>query len=603
MTRNVNHLEYANNVSSTILDAPLTAGATTINVGDGTGFAPSTANRRMVATIDDGTSVEIVYISAVATNALTVTRGEESTTPTEFVAGTAIEVRVTAGLLTQIDSYADHTTFGEGSVSLGKGAKTSSDGSFHVAIGNGAQADNPTDPCVGIGSSADANASGSIAIGDRAFASGSGHSIAIGSQAEADSLQAIHIGWGSGTDGARGDYAICIGSASDINTDNSVSMGRSNAVTTAASTHCVLIGDNVSILNTAPRSIGIGADASVNNSDDGIAIGNTATVDSISDDGIAIGNAATVDSNSVGAIAVGFGAYVDEAGSIAIGASARAEYADSVSIGSGGTNALAASSVALGLYAETYAEGTFRPWGPHIVQRLGNWFAHQTEASPMLGSPVMISSPPCDLGPGVAYNTLFTVQDGEVCRPTTQSATEQLYLSKGSGANATKANTLAYDGSPLVTNQISAPATEPTWAITSGVTVQGLSTEVNPSLPLRDEWIYIDPAEGLDIGVDKLSYTGGGGVLFYPTRVAFICQKHSALTGTPTFDVGNETSTTAYGTALSLSNITAVNKTQWFDITDGDAATNIVFTLNTAATVGICQGRFVVEGFYMQKMG
>jgi hypothetical protein len=348
-------------------------------------------------------------------------------------------------------------------------------------------------------------------------------------------------------------------------------------------------------------AIGLSADVSSNNSADSVAIGNGAFVDAISGSSVAIGLSATVDSNSLAAVAIGPSAYADGADSIGIGNGSTADFAGSVAVG-GGTNAFAAESVVIGGYTESYAEGTFRPWGPHIIQRPSNWFYDQTEVSPMLGGMAIVSSPPCDLGPGLSYSVIFTtVTDGEVYEPSSPVGTEQFYISKGSGSNATKVSGLRYDATPSTTNTVSGLSTEPTWVIAT----QGDVSEPNATFPLRDQWIYVDPEVGLDIAVDKLSYNGGGGVLFFPTRVAFICQKYATLTATPFVSVGNQTSATAYVNNQQLTSITAADTAQWFDITDGDGATNIVFTLVTRGTgaSGVCQGRFVIQGVYMQKMG
>lgn len=70
----------------------------TVEVGQGAQFPPITTPDYSVAVIEDdmGTK-EVVHITAVAGDVLTVTRGEEGTLDSSFAAGSRIELRPTSG--------------------------------------------------------------------------------------------------------------------------------------------------------------------------------------------------------------------------------------------------------------------------------------------------------------------------------------------------------------------------------------------------------------------------------------------------------------------------------------------------------------------------
>jgi len=84
----------AANLAETELDGGIDDTQTTIDVVDASVF-PSTTP--FLLTIDDNTNVEIVKVTGISTNTLTVERGQEDTTGTSFASGTLIENRITAG--------------------------------------------------------------------------------------------------------------------------------------------------------------------------------------------------------------------------------------------------------------------------------------------------------------------------------------------------------------------------------------------------------------------------------------------------------------------------------------------------------------------------
>lgn len=81
---------------STTLDGAITNVATVFNVIDATGISAELAVSNFVPlTIDDSTNREIVHVTSVTANAVTVLRGQEGTAGTAFASGTQIQMRVT----------------------------------------------------------------------------------------------------------------------------------------------------------------------------------------------------------------------------------------------------------------------------------------------------------------------------------------------------------------------------------------------------------------------------------------------------------------------------------------------------------------------------
>lgn len=86
---------YTNNFSTT-LDGNITDVATTLDVASATGLPSIGSGDTCQLTIDDGTNIEIVTATAVASETITITRGQEGTSGTAFSDGAAVELRPTA---------------------------------------------------------------------------------------------------------------------------------------------------------------------------------------------------------------------------------------------------------------------------------------------------------------------------------------------------------------------------------------------------------------------------------------------------------------------------------------------------------------------------
>ena len=92
---------FANDASST-LAAPITSSATTVTLAAGTGalFPDPSAGQQFALTFNDaatGLLTEIVYCTAVSTDTLTITRGQEGTTAQNWLAGDLAQNLFTAG--------------------------------------------------------------------------------------------------------------------------------------------------------------------------------------------------------------------------------------------------------------------------------------------------------------------------------------------------------------------------------------------------------------------------------------------------------------------------------------------------------------------------
>ena len=89
---------FSNN-GKTTLSANVSSSATSISVSDGSVFPSLGSGEIFFCTLDDGTNNEIVKVTAISSNTLTVVRAQESTTARAFSTGDAAELRLTAGIL------------------------------------------------------------------------------------------------------------------------------------------------------------------------------------------------------------------------------------------------------------------------------------------------------------------------------------------------------------------------------------------------------------------------------------------------------------------------------------------------------------------------
>ena len=99
------------NNATTTLSAAVTTTATSITVADGSVFPTLSGSNYTYATLEDNSSNrEIVKVTAISTNTLTVVRAQDNTTARAFSSGDKCELRINAALLNDIAEQADTGT-------------------------------------------------------------------------------------------------------------------------------------------------------------------------------------------------------------------------------------------------------------------------------------------------------------------------------------------------------------------------------------------------------------------------------------------------------------------------------------------------------------
>jgi len=101
---------YVNNFNTTLSAAIVSTGATSITIASATGLPTLATGEYYLLTIDDGTNIEIVKVTARSGTTLTVVRGQEGTTAATFASGVAVEMRATAGGMVNVDDEGNFYT-------------------------------------------------------------------------------------------------------------------------------------------------------------------------------------------------------------------------------------------------------------------------------------------------------------------------------------------------------------------------------------------------------------------------------------------------------------------------------------------------------------
>lgn len=91
-------LLFKNNAETT-LSSGINDSVTTVPVTSAAVFPTPDANNVFFATIDDGTNIEVVKVTAISSNDLTVVRAQDNTSASAFSSGAKIELRLTAKVL------------------------------------------------------------------------------------------------------------------------------------------------------------------------------------------------------------------------------------------------------------------------------------------------------------------------------------------------------------------------------------------------------------------------------------------------------------------------------------------------------------------------
>jgi len=91
-------LLFKNNAETT-LSSGINNSVTTVPVTSAAVFPTPTANDVFFATIDDGSNIEVVKVTGISSNDLTVVRAQDNTSAAAFGSGAKIELRLTAKVL------------------------------------------------------------------------------------------------------------------------------------------------------------------------------------------------------------------------------------------------------------------------------------------------------------------------------------------------------------------------------------------------------------------------------------------------------------------------------------------------------------------------
>ena len=248
---------YNNNAESISIGSILTtATAITVATGDGAKFPVLAGSSYSVVTLTDGTAFEIVRVTAIVGDVLTITRAQEGTAALSWASGTTVSQRLTAGLLA---SLIDGEGAGLNSVQVGFGSTSS--GSYGVSVGQSCSASGFVG--LAIGAWATAQNSYTIAIGNNNSATGL-DAIAIGRSINVSATNALGIGRASNVSGVG---AIAIGEAINATGQDVVAIGSNNSATglqaicigkqgSASATYSLAMGRLA--FATATRAIAIG---------------------------------------------------------------------------------------------------------------------------------------------------------------------------------------------------------------------------------------------------------------------------------------------------------------------------------------------------------
>lgn len=102
---------FSNNATSTLASGILAAATScSVDAGHGVRWPTLGTNEWCWSTITDGTDVEIIKVTAIATDAFTIERGQQGTTAQDWSTGATIELRLTKNTLTELQGRVDYIT-------------------------------------------------------------------------------------------------------------------------------------------------------------------------------------------------------------------------------------------------------------------------------------------------------------------------------------------------------------------------------------------------------------------------------------------------------------------------------------------------------------
>lgn len=155
-------VKFSNNAKTT-LSSGITSSATSIAVVDASAWPTLGSGDHTLCTLaeaGDADALEIVKVTAISGNTLTVVRAQEGTTARSFSTADKAELRITAGIIEEAFSYAETDTL---DAVTGRGATTTN----AVTVGNLTSTgidDNATSTAITIDSSQDATFAGNIGL-------------------------------------------------------------------------------------------------------------------------------------------------------------------------------------------------------------------------------------------------------------------------------------------------------------------------------------------------------------------------------------------------------------------------------------------------------
>ena len=113
-------VKFTNNAETTLASG-INSSVTSLTVASSSGFPTITTGEYFYVTLDDGTNNEIVKVTAVSGTTWTIVRAQDNTTARSFSSTNKVELRVTAGLITDAvadalaSSFAKNAFTGDGS--------------------------------------------------------------------------------------------------------------------------------------------------------------------------------------------------------------------------------------------------------------------------------------------------------------------------------------------------------------------------------------------------------------------------------------------------------------------------------------------------------
>ena len=609
---------FTNNATTKLAAAILAADTSiTLTTGEGALFAAPTGGDYQLATINDGTNIEIVSITARVGDVLTVTRAQESTSANDFSLGVPLFSGVTAETLTNLAGDVSEVVIGSGATTTNSdtvtvGINTSTLAYGAVAIGAEAFAQGELTVCIGYAAYCEF-ASG-IAIGNGVVAGGE-HSIAMGTYSNSG-IRSVALGGSS----SAADYSISIGESNNASTravslgneanasgidsvsigntsnsagDNSIAIGKDvftpensmvaigydqdkllNQTTAWAATTSVLVGDIVKLAastfmecttagntgGTIPATPAAGSYVL-----DGSAVWRGIA---INDNGIQLGWG----SQSISSRAVSIGTGVRSAGTAVgsncnsgfqatcIGKNSSAHSSKSISIGTGSSSYNIQRSLMVG--AMPAMHHAYDWWGSDAIE----------EYTGLMG---MFSSEPMDLTGGETWTASTSMNHGDVIQPTTPNG--NMYVRGDYNFN------IWGDPELLAYTPGSTGASEPTW----GTLFEDYANDGN------GDWLclpYNDGTTTYKVNTDP-------SVKMVVEEVIFICSKGTAITGQASISLGETGNLTKLGTGLTTA-ITADNMTTKWIITNPVMVSDITVRIDTLAVGTKMYGKFIFKGFY-----